>query len=258
MNYEFAQKNHWRNRVWNQISDRLKKKGIDRRDAIVLYLAAEQDLDRETALKKGFRNENLIAIDRDLEAVKKIRAAGNLALHGNINEIIAAWPSRTPVAAVICDFTGGLYPGYCDNFFVFEHLPALRNSIFVVNLLRGRDQQVNTWRSGLEALVGVIKKHFRPDLISEKHRGAQLVAGKLLRSLNPKDFRHQIVDRIFNFITFADPIFDSYPSGVQRFDWVVWNALPVVPASAEVDPIKNTVSPQISAVLAHRTRRIAA
>ena len=66
------------------------------------------DYDREAALKKGFSNENLIAVDESRACIKAVRAAGNLAIQGRIEDLIAIWSENWPISAIIADFTCGL------------------------------------------------------------------------------------------------------------------------------------------------------
>ena len=105
MNYDFSQKRHWRRTVWNGIRERLEKPV---REALVLYLAAEQDEDREIALQKGFREENLIAVDRRLHVVDSLRAQRRLALHGDVIDVASNWNPAVEVDAVALDFCCGL------------------------------------------------------------------------------------------------------------------------------------------------------
>lgn len=256
MNYAFSQKNHWRNRVWNQIFDRVK---CHPRDAVVLYLAAEQDLDRATALRKGFRNENLIAIDRDRAAVEKIRASGNLAIHGSFDEVCVAWPNHTPVAALIADFTCGLEPSVGAAFSIILLQKAFSTSTFVVNMLRGRDPKSNGVRGYYSPLLNDLKRRqcfpFLND-ISDKHRAAQLflaVPDVLCRMFNKPDWYPHLIAQIAKE---GSPLFGSYSSGPQIFDWGVWGI--EMPDTGGQPHVSNSVSGQISAVLAHRTRRLAA
>lgn len=59
-NYNFDEKNKWRIWNWNRIRERLTCKP---RDALVLYLAGPQDLDRAVAMRKGFDPLNMIAVE---------------------------------------------------------------------------------------------------------------------------------------------------------------------------------------------------
>jgi hypothetical protein len=76
MNYKFGTKANWRRWQWNRIVERL---AVPVRDAVVVYLAGPEDLDRPVALSKGFRPDNLIAVDRDGDVVKQLRMNGTLS-----------------------------------------------------------------------------------------------------------------------------------------------------------------------------------
>lgn len=158
--YTAGQKKNWRRWQWNRIIERL---AVPVRDAVVLYLVGPEDVDREVAVAKGFRPENLIAVDIASRNIQRVRAGGGLGICADLNDVIASWPQDWSLDAVVADFCGGF------NQAAFRLLDALRfrgashQTVVSVNLLRGRDPESNEGRS-------VLKKHGNdPDL--SRHRG---------------------------------------------------------------------------------------
>jgi len=71
--YNSTSKKQYRRWVWNAIAERLT---CGRRDAVVAYLPGPDDYDRLIAKQLGFKNENLIAIDRDPLCIANVRNGG--------------------------------------------------------------------------------------------------------------------------------------------------------------------------------------
>jgi hypothetical protein len=123
----------------NRIVDRLRLCGIDLAQAGVLYLAGEA-YDRKTLLKRGFREENLCAVDTDAGAVRCVRDAGGMAIQDKLVHLLLCWPTDLPMHAVLADYNCGfdehvahliwalLSPGLADGAQVY------------INLQRGRDE----------------------------------------------------------------------------------------------------------------------
>lgn len=250
MNYGFEQKNLWRNRIWNLLEKRVK---VHPRDAVILYLAAEQDLDRETAIRKGFRENNLIAVDRDPEVVASIRDRGRLAICGDIFEVIRNWPRNLNIAGVIADFTCGLERCIINEIPALMKFPHALSTVWIINLQRGRDQ-------GYGILDSVFSKIYVQDV--DKHRAKMLrkwilfCAAKELQ----KDGK-MTPELIKEWAESANFLTGTYRSsaGNLYFDWLVFNnpwGLYI-----KVEEIKKRLttatSRSITAVLAHRTRRAA-
>lgn len=144
MEYNYTRKNHWRNRIWNELQERVS---VPPKEAVIVYLAASTDFDRSTAIKKGFRSSNLIGVDRELAAVNEVRRGGGICLHGDILDYLTRWPNDFPVSAVVADFTSGLKEEYAAGFAALHIHPAFSQAVFVVNMLRGRDAGSNKLRS---------------------------------------------------------------------------------------------------------------
>lgn len=260
MNYDFPQKNHWRGRIWNELAERVT---VHPRDAVVLYLAAESDMDRPTARRKGFHEHNLIAVDLDPAAVAGIRKGGGLAVCGDLFDVLTCWPSHTPIHAVIADFTGGLTKERITRIGQAMTYRATADAVFVANLLRGRDADPNLLR---EALIAS-----RTTKVAEKHRGVMLCLSAIwepascMVSADETDKRAFVGEMItwFHALTEkARTVYGSYKStSGQYFDWAIWGTSFVQDATHwlphPVDPRLAPLERSIAAVLAHRTRRIA-
>lgn len=175
--YKFGTKNNWRRWQWNRIVERLTKPA---RESIVLYLAGKDDLDRREALRRGFRSENLIAIDNNLEIVKNLRSKGVVAIHGDLIDIIANWSGDPRIDVIVADFCGGLTKK-CGSGLIREMAYSkglAMRTVLSVNMLRGRDGDLPKY----------IKNAITPAIpYAIKHRGLLLISAimmDLMRSVN--------------------------------------------------------------------------
>lgn len=134
--YRNGQKNNWRRSAWNAIDDLVRG---PKRDKIVLYLPGSTDLDRPEALRRGYKDANLIAVERDPAVAKVLRAKGVTTIIGDLLTVMQSWPGNLPVGVVIADFQSGLdaYTGRV----VREYLshPAFDGGVLLTNSQRGRD-----------------------------------------------------------------------------------------------------------------------
>lgn len=133
INYRFGQKNNWRARCWNQISDRISYK----RSATCLYLAAEDDLDRDIAIRKGFRSQNLFAVDRQRQVIKKLRSEKKPAIYGDMFDVLCSFGGADVVFADFCS-------GFTAENIDLMHAALFgggvnRGGVLVLNMLRGRE-----------------------------------------------------------------------------------------------------------------------
>lgn len=141
-NYDFGPKRQWRRTTWNSIRDRLPTIGVRVKDAVVLYLAGEHDLDREIAISKGFKDRNLIAVDRDRKIVSSLRSGGALAVCGSLEHVVQHWSGQVNVviADMCCGFTE-------SPITIAVHMivnPSFETCLSVFNLMKGREK----WTSG--------------------------------------------------------------------------------------------------------------
>lgn len=178
--YDDAAKDAWRGWKWNTIASAatgwldLPPKERARRlsDKTVLYLVGPDDHDRKRAMARGFRNENLIAVDLVQERIDEVRAAGGFGIRGSLQQLIMNWPEDWPIDVVDGDFCSGLTNDITSLPWCFIMSPSIqRDTIVSLNMMRGRDAQSN-W---LRDLICELTKHHtdRHDAESQmKHRAA--------------------------------------------------------------------------------------
>jgi hypothetical protein len=241
--YANGTKQTWRGWQWNKIVEKLCRgrslgpastKEILKTKTI-LYLVGPHDIDREVAIKKGFSNENLIAVDIERDRVVSARNGGGFALHGGLSDVLAAWPVDRSIDGIVADFCAGID----DRFNTFAMALAnvkFTKCVVAVNLLRGRDKINDSVRNAmLEAIPKDVydqSKDCGGHWHEFKHRGyfAWLkIAGHAAEALNIIRFRdrgepmsttdfRETSERI---LAEMNPVFYSYKSGVQVFDSVV-------------------------------------
>jgi hypothetical protein len=245
--YDSGAKQTWRGWQWNRIAERIPKH--KRRDAVVVYLVGPDDEDRECAKKKGFSNRNLIAIDIDNDNCRRVRDRGGVAVPGNLADLVYMWPSHTPLAGVVADFTCGHNASAIDFSVALATSYAVgpASSVVAVNLLRGRDSWSNNYRASLvdshsqllpklRELVPEIEdvghllrvRHATPSLADiEKHRGHtwSSAAADLFASQLEKLTGQNAQQSAMAFMETMNPLFNSYKShfddAVQVMDSVV-------------------------------------
>jgi len=146
MNYDFGAKRHWRRSLWNCIGDRVQ---TEKRNALVLYLAGEMDEDRPVAIAKGFRGENLIAIERKKNLAMELRRRGTLTLVGDAFSHAFAWNPERHIDVCVLDLCNGLSQPIAESIETMLKLPHFANSVIAVNMIRGRDESGNELRDWL-------------------------------------------------------------------------------------------------------------
>lgn len=281
-------KSNWRGWVWNRIIERIPT--LDCRYATGLYLVGPDDLDREAALKKGLRNHNLIAVDKDINHIRNVRAAGNLGIQGRLQDILVVWPQDWPITFVNADMCCGLD----DNMRIFTaaliicrgFIPA--ETVIAVNLQRGRDPASNPLRSGIKQSYfsrGMTREEFqrkvkRSDerlmdiVLDEKHRGKQFFNRLLFHSLDAarqvpgQEHLNKEQNGFANqFVEATNPQFHSYRQNVRvpYMDSVVFTMPPFVNFDHEADiafykdwtqrDLKKTIN-RVAALRAVRTMKM--
>lgn len=144
--YANGTKQTWRGWQWNRICDRIPKH--KRRDAVVAYLCGPDDFDRACAIKRGFVNQNIVAVDVSEENVTRIRRAGGVGIVGNLADILVTWQGHTPLAAIVADFCGGMNKSAIDFTISLLKCPGVHvGTVVAANFLRGRDCHSNEFRS---------------------------------------------------------------------------------------------------------------
>lgn len=143
VNYDNARKENWRNWQWNLIEKWIKKRGIRRRDARILYLRGKEPADYETALDRGFKRHNLFAIDTVKDRVRDARNHGENCIFGNINDM-ARRGYLLDADCIIADFCAGMkrHVQEFSSLMRCNNLIEKKKSVLLcVNLQRGRDPE---------------------------------------------------------------------------------------------------------------------
>lgn len=136
MGYSLPRKNHWRRWQWNRIVERLSMLRTKPRDAVVLYLAGQEDLDRKEALLRGFKPHNLIAVESDTETVRALRGKGVNVINAPLHEVALAWPE---VHVIVADLCCGFDIRALRLVYALTHAITAKRTVLSVNLQRGRD-----------------------------------------------------------------------------------------------------------------------
>lgn len=142
-NYAFGLKNQWRREVHNRIVERLSVKPSD---ALVLYLAGPKDLDRVEFLRRGYKEHNLIAIERDADTARNLRTGGRLVLNGALGDFVKTW-RKTPVHVVFADLCCGIEVSVIQIVDRLIKNECFAGCVCAFNLLRGRDGRTNHIRA---------------------------------------------------------------------------------------------------------------
>lgn len=214
-NYKFGSKNNWRRTVWNRIVERL---AVPVRDAVALYFAGPQDRDREIAIQKGFRPHNLIAIDRDCEVTKRIRAAGNLCIDADAVQIVKNW-TGLKVDAIHADYCSGLTGGPIELIDALTYNGLFCRAVVSVNLMRGREShKPESFNGGLYDLYG-----------RGNHRGEALfnISTTLFEwdceDMKCEEWKAEMLPNLREYLNTRRPAFSEYKStSGQVFDSGVW------------------------------------
>jgi len=140
--YKFGQKNNWRRWAWNRICERLT---IPKKEAIIVYLAGMEDLDRTVAVNNGFNPNNMIAVDKNSVVIENLKAKGALYINAEITDVLQCFRNtKIKIDILIGDFCCGLTPNieklsmYLSTNLMGESFND--NSIILLNLLRGREE----------------------------------------------------------------------------------------------------------------------
>ncbi len=231
-----------RQKVWETIAKDLPVKPGD---ALVLYLAGINDLDRAVALKLGFKANNLIAVERDDTVFAELRYRKKLlVIHNDISATLNAWTDK-PVNVVYADFSCGWYGGSRSLLNPLVTNSAFNDCIVAVNMLRGRDE-VNT-------------------VEGRTHRGLTVwdSVGKTLL----KELKHYIRNEQYALSLLTTAIkrtqvtYRTYRSDHQTFDTVIWKNITIPNLIKDVDGItvrSTRLVPQINQKLRHEIRAVLA
>lgn len=185
--YTSGTKETWRGWQWNRIVERLC--GIkhiggpgDRgpawrrqilKNKTVLYLVGPEDADRPLALRHGFANQNVIAIDLRQDRVNAVRRNGGVAIHGSLQQIIAHWKENWSIDVIVADFCHGLTKDALALHPILMAQPAFAaGGVLAINMMRGRDADSNEIREWARNSVDFEACGFPCD---ERHRGVEFM-----------------------------------------------------------------------------------
>lgn len=209
--YDFDVKNEWRRMIWNKVLRRTR--GREKSECI-LYLPGSEDLDRAIAIRRGVPQDNLIAVDWERSNVNDVRRSGGAAIHGDVFDMLKAWPVRHRACALVLDF--------CQGFQRLEDLArlmaiqmsngALSDAIMAINMQRGRDAESETFRAQLGSLI-------------EKHRTLPDDCGMLPGDLLVSRYR-QLISTI-----------DAKHRGFLFAAWYTMNMVKGLENAAKIDDI---------------------
>lgn len=263
--FKFGTKNNWRRWGWNEVSKRVKNIN----DAIIIYLPGGQDLDRKVAIEHGFKSDNLIAVDNNLEVVKKLRSEGKVVIHGDLLKVLMAWPRYEPKVSVLWgDYCGGFKRSY-RYFLDFCIKESFWDCVYLFNFLRGRDAESEYFREQC--------KFWDIKLEDPKNRAYNLLLWRSIEQMvflyKDKEYEDYDGEKWLDFhkkrMLSLNPSFRSYKSGKLTFDSVVFQEIfrlikdrdslppvdPGVDKTLNIRGIDNELRRQVGACLAVRTMR---
>ena len=260
--YASGTKETWRGWAWNRIIEHLPgykpwlgKGALSRlcEDKVAVYLPGPDDFDRQAALSKGFRNENLIAVDVCSERIASVRKHGGIGLQGTLQEVLLHWSPTMRCDVVVADLCCGMTE---DVWRLGEAIVVAMRSPGVVaaNLLRGRDAGSNWMREqNAEIERRCVTKGISPLECKYlgKHRGWEFLLGFIWNLLDSRGVENAAVrGTVERWMTYFHPKFYSYrsPESRQWFDGIVfrWGG------RGEVDP---SVIQKVADRLPRRLRR---
>jgi len=232
--YTSRPKETWRGWQWNRIAERLagdsKAPSAQRRAcsrATALYLCGPEDIDRQVALGKGFRTENLVAVDLDEASILRVREGGGIGVCARLEELLVTWPADWPIDVVVADTCTGFSASAIGLFAALVASPGVSDRTVVsVNLQRGRDKDTTEWREKIGGGLGAIGEEL------PKHRGhewlmgcnclmAAISANRLPRGISRNDV---MAARVHGLLERQEPVTQTYRNSKRsvRMDSVVF------------------------------------
>lgn len=156
--YDSKRKESHRGWVWNRIAERT---AVPVGECVVAYFPGPNDIDRGIALKKGFKNKNLIAVDLCEKNIENVRKTGGVGICSRMEEFIVMY--NEPLNAIYLDTCSGL--SFVSDFIKLrEYSTCLQaGAVICYNLLRGRESKQSR-------LIG------RDSFGDTKHRGLQALS----------------------------------------------------------------------------------
>jgi hypothetical protein len=221
-NYKTGRKNNWRRTCWNEIARRVP----DRKNANILILAGEQDLDRPVAISKGFSSNNIIAVDLRKEVVDKLRKEGKLAIHGSIQAASLILEPDVIHADLVCGLREPAFDLMMATLFFGWTKPG---TVILCNFQRGREIGETAKLMYLaQDMVKTGAMGMAPE--QAKHRGLlffTLMRCKLMGLLEDAGFDKRTIDNVkIACSERMNPYFSSYKSECGAvFDTVIFTTI---------------------------------
>lgn len=216
-------KNHWRRWLWNRIVERL---AVPPSQAVVVYLAGRDDLDRPIARDNGFRDENLIPVECDPEAAKVLRAKGRLVIERDLFDACESW--KGPVHVLLADMCCNYTKRITAMAMKLSYLESFSNAVIAANIMKGREGWRGDWAC------------WRPG----EHRGRTMCVTNVqscIAFLKALDLEIT-AEQEKSLLEYAEPASEDYISdSSQPFDSCVWRNCSPWKISEETN-----VSPQLT------------
>lgn len=173
---DYREKNQWRRWIWNRCVSQL---AVTPADATVIYLPGAADLDRDVAIAKGFKQHNLVPVERSSQKIRSLRGRGIRCIGDDILVVAQAWDK--PIHVLMLDFCCGLERKLALAITPLLMRPHMRNAVIALNLMRGRDPSSSDIRDFARDAMQVIKfpnsadlDAIDPGINAPKHRGLLL------------------------------------------------------------------------------------
>lgn len=254
--YAYENKRQWRREVWDAVAKRVSNPSTAR----VVYLAGPENFDAWEALKRGFKSQNMIAVERDSEAAKVLRKnIDQPVVGGDFWDVVMALAITEKVDVVIADFISGLTDSILFKGAAAMTMPNLQGAVVAMNLQRGRENPKH------KHAYSLVKQRKLEDW--DEHRGKLALFGMAnlhahyLCEQNNWAFEEQVrlVDQQF-FDWWRESARGSYKSesGRLTFDTVIFQNRSLCQSGAvTVDQWKRELSNSLRAIAAARAVRTA-
>lgn len=265
--YGFGAKRHWRRWIWNRISERIPNK----RDAICVYLPSSEDNDRPIAIAKGFRDWNLIGVERESDALRSARAKGSLVIQSDFFDAVEVLANKRDVSVVFGDFCSGLNGQFTADLAHWFCNPRLRNAIFAFNFMRGRDPKSNEVRQKFSSSIttDAMRKHRGLIAIADATRYLATCHEDTEFGLNAwRAYMKEADGDVYSYKSESGQMFDSVvaTNPLRRINYGSPDACKAMEAAYQTyyarlrrtKPSMDKAMSHAAAVMAHRTMRLQA
>lgn len=165
--YDARSKESHRGWAWNRVVERLNWLNKKIEDATVLYLVGPEDIDGDIAVSRGFRRENLIAVDLVQANVECAREKGAIAICDKLDRILAMWSDK-PLDLLFIDSCSLV--DKCRGFIQNARLGTAIDdgTVLYANMQRGREQS-NALKRYPESTVTPHRGIWLSSRIAEEH-----------------------------------------------------------------------------------------